>query len=194
LAKAGDFVSDVASRGGNILFVGTKRQVKQVVGAAAQSCGMPYINVRWLGGTFTNFRTIQKTFRKLEKLIDLKSSGKLETQYTKKERLLVEREVIKLEKLFEGIKTLKRIPDAIFISDINRDDIALIEAIKTKVPVIALVDSNSDPSKVDYPIPCNDDATKAVELISNALAERILEGKAKMTVAPIKELEKVENN
>lgn len=187
LEKAGQFLEDVAARGGTVLFVGTKRQIKNAISESAISCGMPYVNVRWLGGTFTNFRTIQKTVKKLEKLIELKLSGKLESQYTKKERLLVEREITKLEKLFEGIKGMKRIPDAVFIADINRDDIAFIESVKTKVPVIALVDSNSDPSKVTYPIPCNDDATRAVQLAAGALSEYINAGKAKLTLAREKE-------
>ncbi len=182
LEKACQMVEGVAAKGGNVLFVGTKRQVKQAVTDAAVSCSMPYVTVRWLGGTFTNFRTIQKTIRKLEKLIDLKVSGKLDTQYTKKERLLVEREIQKLEKLFAGIKTMKRLPDAIFIADINRDDIALAESIKAKVPVIALVDSNSDPSGLAVAIPCNDDATKAVELVAKVIAESVNAGKNKMQV------------
>lgn len=186
LEKAGKFVEEVASKGGTVLFVGTKRQIKQSVGDAAVACSMPYVNVRWLGGTFTNFKTIQKTIRKLEKLIDLKMSGKLETQYTKKERLLIEREIQKLEKLFAGIKNLKRIPDAIVIADINRDDIALAESIKARVPVVALVDSNSDPSLATYPIPCNDDATRAVDLILTFLSQSVQQGRSKMqTKAPV---------
>ncbi len=187
LLKAASFVSDKAATGGTILFVGTKRQSRESLKQAAQACGMPYVTARWLGGTFTNFRTIQKTIRKLEKLEELKANGQLEVQYTKKERLLIEREMVKLEKLFEGIKTLRRLPDAVFIADINHDDTAVREARKMNVPVIGLVDSNSDPRMVTFPIPCNDDATKAVALVASTLSEAITEGKTRFTpTAPAK--------
>ena len=178
LAKALDFAGQIAQAGGTILFIGTKRQARKIVEEQAQACGQPYINVRWLGGTFTNFKTIQRTVRKLEKLQELKASGLLESRYTKKERLLVEREIEKLQKLFAGMKDMKRIPQAIFIADVNHDDIALAEARKMKVPVIAIVDTNSDPEGIDYPIPCNDDATAAIELITTAFAQCIKEKKA----------------
>lgn len=178
LIKAANFAKDVASSGGLILFVGTKRQARDIVKEQAQKAGMPYVNVRWLGGTFTNWKTIQKTIRKLEKLQELKTSGELETRYTKKERLLIEREIEKLSKLFEGIKDLKKLPAAIFIADVNYDDIALTEAKKSKVPVIAIVDSNSDPEGIDYVIPCNDDATQAIELVVSTVSEAIAEGRS----------------
>lgn len=183
LLKAASFVSDKAATGGTILFVGTKRQSRESLKQAAEACGMPYVTTRWLGGTFTNFRTIQKTIRKLEKLEELKATGQLEVQYTKKERLLIEREMTKLDKLFEGIKNLRRLPDAVFVADINHDDTAVREARKMNVPVIGLVDSNSDPLMVTYPVPCNDDATKAVALVANTLSEAIAEGKARFTPA-----------
>lgn len=173
LAKALDFVKDTAAKGGTILFVGTKKQTRGIIKQAAAECGMPYVNVRWLGGTFTNFRTIQKTIRKLEKLEGMKATGELESHYTKKERLMVEREIEKLKKLFEGIQNMKRLPEAIFVTDVKHEDIAVTEARKSKVKVIGLVDTNCDPGRADYPIPCNDDATKAVELICNALSEAI---------------------
>ncbi len=182
LIKAANFAGQVASTGGSILFVGTKRQSRSIVEAAAKTAGMPYITVRWLGGTFTNFKTIQKTIRKMEKLQELKDSGELETRYTKKERLLIEREVEKMSKLFAGMKDLKRLPEAIFIADINYDDIALKESLKSKVPIIGVVDSNSNPEGIAYPIPCNDDATKAIELVANVMAEAILEGRSKQQV------------
>lgn len=178
LAKAVEFAGFVAQSGGTILFIGTKRQARSIISAQAKVAGQPFINVRWLGGTFTNWKTIQKTVRKLEKLQELKANGQLESRYTKKERLLVEREIEKLEKLFVGMKDMKRIPQAVFIADINYDDIALAEARKMKVPVIAIVDTNSNPEGVDYPIPCNDDATAAIELITTALAVGIKEMKA----------------
>jgi small subunit ribosomal protein S2 len=178
LIKAADFAGQVTAAGGTILFIGTKRQARDIIKKYAQLASMPYVNIRWLGGTFTNFKTIQRTVRKLEKLLELKSSGDLESKYTKKERLLVEREIAKLEKLFEGIKDVRKIPQAVFIADINYDDIALAEARKMKVPIIAIVDTNSNPEGIDYPIPANDDATAAIELITSLIATAIKEKKA----------------
>lgn len=167
----------IAQAGGTILFVGTKRQAKALVKQHAMAAGMPFVHVRWLGGTFTNFKTIQKTIRKLEKLQDLKTSGELE-RYTKKERLLIEREIEKLERLFEGTKHMKRLPEAIFVVDINYDDIPVIEARKSKVKVFGLIDTNSNPALVDFPIPCNDDAAKAIDLVLGLAAEAINLGKS----------------
>lgn len=178
LLKAASFATDLAKTGGTILFIATKRQSRDIVKQAAQDCNMPYVTVRWLGGTFTNFKTIQKTIRKLEKLIQLRESGELETRYTKKERLLIEREITKLQKLFEGIKEMRRIPEAVFIADVNYNDITLTEARKQKVKIIGVVDSNSDPEGIDYPIPCNDDATKAIELVAKVISEAIKEGRS----------------
>ncbi len=125
--------------------------------------------------------------RKLEKLQELKASGELQSRYTKKERLLVEREIEKLEKLFEGVKEVKKLPQAVFIADINYDDIALAEARKMKVPIIAVVDTNSNPEGIDYPIPCNDDATQAIELVTTFIAEAIKDNKSAVnTSAPVK--------
>lgn len=183
LLKAMSFASDVAANGGVILFVGTKRQSRAIVKKYAQECGMPFVNVRWLGGTFTNFKTIQKTIRKMEKIDELKASGELETRYTKKERLLVEREAHKLGRLFEGLKDMKKLPAAIFIADVNYDDIALTEAKKSKVPIIGIVDSNGNPEGIDYIIPANDDATQAIDLIVGAVAEAIGSGRANAVVA-----------
>ncbi len=183
LGKAADFVASIAQSGGTILFIGTKRQARAVVEAQAKVAGQPFINVRWLGGTFTNFKTIQRTVRKLEKLQEMKANGQLESRYTKKERLMVEREIEKLEKLFSGMKDMKRIPQAVFIADINYDDIALAEARKMKVPVIAIVDTNSNPDGIDYPIPCNDDATAAIDLVTTVIANAYKENKSAAPVA-----------
>ena len=189
MEKAAKFAAELSARGGTLLFVGTKRQGKEIVKKAAQAAGMPYVNVRWLGGTFTNFKTIQKTIRKLEKLEGLKASGELHNHYTKKERLLVEREIEKLKKLFEGIQSMKKLPDAIFVTDVKHDAIAVKEAQKSKVKIIGLVDSNCSPENLDYPIPCNDDATKVIELMTSVISEAVREGKSTMPV--IKEVEKV---
>lgn len=182
LEKAAKFAKELSGRGGTLLFVGTKRQSKDIVKKAATECGMPYINVRWLGGTFTNFKTIQKTIRKLEKLENMKQSGELESHYTKKERLMVEREIEKLKKLFEGIQNMKKLPEAIFVTDVKHDAIAVTEAKKSKVKIIGLVDTNCSPEGLEYPIPCNDDATKVIELMTAVVSEAINEGKSAQTV------------
>ncbi len=178
LLKATSFVHDVASRGGTVLFIATKRQSRDIVKKAAESCGMPYVNVRWLGGTFTNFRTIQKTIRKMEKLMEQQQSDSYTQRYTKKERLLIEREVEKLQKLFAGIKDLHRMPEAVFIASIDHDEIALKESRKMKIKIVGVVDTNSNPELADYPIPANDDATQAIELVAACVADAINSGKA----------------
>lgn len=173
-----DFVKNVAASGGTVLFVATKRQAKDEVKNAATSCGMPYVTIRWLGGTFTNFKTIQKTIKKLERLQKLAQAPDFEAKYTKKERLLMEREIQKLANLFEGIKDMKKLPEAVFVLDTNHDKIAVKEAKAAGIKVIGLVDTNSDPDRVDYPIPSNDDAIKAISLIARLVAESVNEGKS----------------
>ncbi len=189
LIAAAKKVKEIVTNGGTVLFVGTKKQSKDIVKKAAISCGMPYINVRWLGGTFTNFRTIQKTVKKLEKLESLKASGELESRYTKKERLLKEREIEKLTKLFEGIKDLKKLPEAIFITDVKHDSIAVKEAKKSKIKIIGIVDSNSNPEGLDNPIPANDDATKTIDLICSIISQAILESKTSQPTVAAKPAE-----
>ncbi len=193
LLKAQEFAKKLASQGGTILFVGTKKQSRDSVKKAALACGMPYIDVRWLGGTFTNFKTIQKTIRKMEKLESLKATGELETRYTKKERLMIEREIEGLKKIFEGIRDLRRLPEAIFVTDVKHESIAIKEAIKSKIKIIALVDSNSDFKGIDYIIPCNDDSKHALQLMSEAIADAINEGKgARPELKPNPETTKAE--
>ncbi len=189
LEKAAQFAKELSGRGGTLLFVGTKRQSKEIVKAAAVACGMPYVNVRWLGGTFTNFKTIQRTIRKLEKLENLKASGELQSHYTKKERLLIEREIEKLKKLFEGIQNMKKLPDAIFVTDVKHDAIAVKEAQKSKVKIIGLVDTNCSPESLQYPIPSNDDATKVIQLMCSVISEAVTEGKQAQPM--VKEADKV---
>jgi small subunit ribosomal protein S2 len=189
LEKAAKFAKETTSRGGIILFVGTKRQSKEILKNSAIAAAVPYVNVRWLGGTFTNFKTIQKTIRKMEKLESLKASGELESRYTKKERLLIEREIEKMRKLFEGIQSMKKLPDAIFVTDVKHDSIAVKEAQKSKVKIIGLVDTNCSPEGIDYVIPCNDDATKSIELMCSVISEAITEGRQATPVT--KETDKV---
>ena len=184
LKTALDYARGVAKNGGTVLFVGTKRQAKDQVKKAAQAAGMPFVTIRWLGGTFTNFKTIQKTIKKLERLQKLKVSPDFETKYIKKERLLIEREIAKLENLFEGIKDMKKLPEAIFAVDINHDKIAVTEAQKTGIKVIGLVDTNSDPEGIDYAIPSNDDSIKAITLMADAVAAAVNEGKSEIPSAP----------
>jgi len=183
LKEAMDFVKDLSARGGTVLFVSTKRQAKDEIKKAAESCGMPYVSIRWLGGTFTNYKVIQKTIKKLEKLQKLKESPDFDVKYIKKERLLIEREMVKLENLFRGIKSMKKLPDAIFVADINHDKIAVDEAKKTKIKVIGLVDTNGDPERIDFPIFSNDDAIKAIALMTGCIAAAVNEGKASVPVA-----------
>ncbi len=171
------FAKEVAAKGGAVLFVGTKRQAKDAVKQAAVACGMPYVITRWLGGTFTNFRTIQKTIKKMERYENLKATGEMERNYTKKERLMMDRELAKMKNLFEGIKDLRKLPEAIVIFDANYDKIALTEAQKSKVKIIAIVDTNCDPDNIDYVIPANDDAIKSIAYIADAIANAVNEGK-----------------
>lgn len=196
LKTALEFVKEVAAQGGTILFVGTKRQAKEEVKKAAQSCGMPFVTIRWLGGTFTNFKTIQKTIKRLEKLQKLRDSEDFSTKYIKKERLLIEREIEKLENLFEGTKTLKKLPEAIFVLDINHDKTAVKEARAVGVKVLGLVDSNTDPDRIDFPIPSNDDAIKAISLMVNLVAQAVNEGRAlqKIQTAPEEQKKEGENS
>jgi small subunit ribosomal protein S2 len=176
LAMALSFAKDVAARGGLILFVGTKRQAKEVVKKAAESCGMPYVVTRWLGGTFTNFRTIQRTIKKMDRYEKMIADGEIK-KYTKKEQLMIAREVEKMKLFFSGIKDLKKLPEAIFVLDVKYDHIPVEEARQSKVKIIGLVDTNSDPTKIDYVIPSNDDAIKVIEYMANVMAEAVNEGK-----------------
>ena len=183
LKSALDHMKAIAKAGGTVLFVGTKRQAKDEVRAAAESCGMPFVTIRWLGGTFTNFRTIQKTIKKLDTLNKLSVSEDFEVKYTKKERLLIEREIAKLENLFSGIKAMKKIPEAMFVVDINHDKNAVKEARAARVKVIGMADTNVDPSQIDYLIPANDDAIKSISLVVKLAAQAVNEGRAEMTAA-----------
>jgi small subunit ribosomal protein S2 len=185
LLDAMTFAKDIAAKGGSVLFVGTKRQSKEAVRNAAIASGMPYVITRWLGGTFTNFRTIQKSIKKMERYENLKATGEMEKNYTKKERLMMDRELTKMKTLFEGVKDMRKLPEAVMIFDVNHDEIALTEAQKSKVKVIAVVDTNGNPDGIDFPIPSNDDAIKAIEYIANAMADAINEGKKSFVPAQV---------
>jgi small subunit ribosomal protein S2 len=188
LSEALNFARDIASRGGTILFVGTKRQAKDEVRKAAEACGMPYVVTRWLGGTFTNFRTIQRTIKKMERLEKMIETGEIK-KYTKKEQLMIAREVEKMKTFFSGIKDLKKLPEAIFVLDTKYDHIPVEEARQSKVKVIGLVDTNSDPTKVDYVIPSNDDAIKVITFMAQAMADAINDGRSSMAQAVMTQTE-----
>ena len=176
LDRAADAAARFAKQGKRILFVGTKKQAKDTVRQLAKDSGSPYVVERWLGGTLTNFQTIRLSIRRMEDLIKMEKDGTLD-QLKKKERLMKGREREKLERNLGGIAEMARMPGALFIVDINREHIAVAEARKLGIPIIAMVDSNCDPDLVDYLIPCNDDAHKSIQLITTTIASAINEGK-----------------
>ncbi len=169
-------VRDAAAEGKTILFVGTKKQAVDAIKEHATRAGMPYVNHRWLGGMLTNFKTIQKSIRKLEIIEKMQESGQVNL-LTKKERLILERRRAKLEKVLGGIRNMKKLPDMLFIIDTVKEKIAVAEANKLGIPIVAPVDTNCDPDVVDYPIPGNDDAIRSVNLFCKTIADAIIEGK-----------------
>jgi small subunit ribosomal protein S2 len=170
------FVRQLASKRGTILMVGTKRQAREVIAQDAQRSGMPYVDQRWLGGMLTNFKTVKGSLKKLKEMQTQKEAG-LE-QLTKKEGLMFERELTKLEKDIGGIQDMAALPDAVFIIDVGYHKIAVAEAKKLGIPIIGVVDTNHSPEDIDYVIPGNDDSAKAVALYARAVADAVLEGKA----------------
>jgi len=177
LDEAYDFVRDNVTKGGTVLFVGTKRQAQDTIREEAERCGMPYVNERWLGGTITNWVTIQKRIFELERLERMRDSGQVDL-LTKKEGLMIEREIERLDTRLHGIRTMKRLPDVLFIVDIMREETAVHEANLKGIPVLGLVDTNGDPKNVDYVIPSNDDAIRAIKLLVGKIADAVMEGKA----------------
>ncbi len=182
LKEAREFLRKVVSKNGDVLFVGTKRQTVNIIRKNADKSGMFYVVERWLGGTLTNFSTIKKSIRHLTSLEKMKTAGYSDS-LTKKEKLRLERERLKLAELHRGIKSMKKIPDVLVISDVVYNETAVKEANKLNIPVIGIVDTNANPNNIDYPIPANDDSVQTVELIINDLAQAIVEGKkAKLDV------------
>jgi small subunit ribosomal protein S2 len=177
LDEAYAFVRDRVTNGGTILFVGTKRQAQDTVREEADRCNMPYVNERWLGGTITNWVTIQQRIFELERLERMRDSGELDL-LTKKEGLMIDREIERLEHRLSGIRNMKRMPDILFVVDVMREDTAVHEANLKNIPVLAMVDTNCDPKNVDYVIPSNDDAIRAIKLIVGKMADAVMEGKA----------------
>ena len=172
LDEALNFVTKVVEKGGMILFIGSKKQAKDVVKEAADACQMPYIIGRWLGGTFTNFDNIVSLTRKLESLEKGKEDGTWD-RYIKKEQVTMSKQLDKLQDTVGGIKMMKRLPQAVFVVDIKKEKTAVAEANKMHIPIIALTDTNVNPELVQYAIPANDDAVKSIEVISNLVAEAV---------------------
>ncbi len=173
--EASKFITELTSSGKLVLFVGTKRQAQDAVAEEAKRCGMPYINSRWLGGLLTNWVTVQKSVKRLQELDDMSTDGRYEL-LTKKEVIKLERERKHLSTNLSGIKSMKRLPDALFIVDSNNEAIAVAEARKLGIPVVAVVDTNCDPTVVDYVIPGNDDALRAIRLFTTKIADSAAEG------------------
>ena len=176
LDEAYEFVKEASAEGKNILFVGTKKQAQECVKEAAEKSGMFYVNQRWLGGTLTNFQTIRKRINRLTELENMENDGTFEV-LPKKEVVLLNKEKAKLEKNLGGIKEMAQLPDVLFVIDPKKEHIAILEARKLNIPIVGLVDTNCDPNDVDYVIPGNDDAIRAVKLIADTIANAVIEGR-----------------
>lgn len=189
--KALAFLKSVAADNGTVLFVGTKRSAREAIRNEAARCGMPFVSHRWLGGMLTNFKTIKQSVRRLEVLQAMAEDGSFE-KLTKKEVLGLKREQEKLERSLGGIKNMRNLPDAIFVIDVGHEKIAINEARKLGIPVVAIVDTNCSPNGIDYIIPGNDDAIRAAQLYAAGIAEAVLEGKASLPQLPVGDDEFVE--
>ena len=175
LADARTFVRDLIAEGGTLLFAGTKRQAQEAIETEARRCGMPFVTTRWLGGTLTNFHTIQNRIDHLVRMEDAKARGEFE-YYPKKERLKLEEEIVRLNRYLGGIKEMTALPSAVFLVDTTKEYIAVAEALRINLPIVSLVDTNCDPDVIDYPVPSNDDAIRAIKLITGLMADAVLEG------------------
>ena len=189
--EASHFVRKIVADNGKILFVGSKRAARQAVSEEAQRCGMPYVSQRWLGGMLTNFKTIRQSVKRLRELEEI-TQDENNRDFTKREILRLSRERDKLERALGGIKEMESLPDAVFIIDVGHEEIAVKEARKLNIPVVAVVDTNCSPDKVDYAIPGNDDAMRAIKLYAEAIADSVLEGKASIPEVPTGDDEFVE--
>jgi small subunit ribosomal protein S2 len=175
LNEAYNFARDIATNNGTILFVGTKKQAQEAIETEAKRCEMFYVTQRWLGGMLTNFRTIQSRLKRLDELETSKAAGNFE-RLTKKEASLLEEEIVRLNRLLGGIKTMRRLPTAMFVIDPHKERLAVQEARRLEIPILALLDTNCNPDEIDYPIPANDDAIRAVKLLSSKIADAVIEG------------------
>ena len=189
--QAANFVKQVIADGGKVLFVGTKRSARDAVQKEAQRCGMPYVNQRWLGGMLTNFKTIRQSIKRLNEIEELEASGTLEKR-GKKEAQTLRREMGKLLKSLGGIKEMGSLPDIMFVIDVGHENIAVHEARKLGIPLVAVVDTNCSPEGIDYVVPGNDDAMRAIQLYASGIAEAVLEGRSAMPELPAGEDEFVE--
>jgi len=178
LEEALEFIQTSVSEGKEILLLGTKKQVKEKIIEVGKETQVAYISERWLGGTFSNFEQIKRSIKKLSEMKEKNAQGEYK-KFTKKERVLIQREIERLERFFGGISNVKKIPDIIFIVDTHKETAVVREALSLNVKIVGIVDSNSDPSVVDYPIPMNDDASKALYYVLDLVKEAILEGKKK---------------
>lgn len=176
IEEAYEFVKELSAEGGNILFVGTKKQAQESIEDEAKRCGMFYVNQRWLGGMLTNFKTIRKRVDRLHELENMEAEGLFEV-LPKKEVLNLRHEQERLEKYLGGIKSMTELPQAIFVVDPRKERIAILEARKLQIPIVAIVDTNCDPDEVDYIIPGNDDAIRAVKLLTEKMADAVIEGR-----------------
>lgn len=184
------FAADIVSRGGSVLFVGTKPQAREIVKAEAERCGAFHVTTRWLGGTLSNFQTIRNSLERMKKMETLlvqaedPNSG---VKINKKEKLTLARQLAKLEGSLGGIRQMRRVPDLVFVVDINKEEIAVAESKKLKIPVMALVDTNVNPEQIDFPIPSNDDAVRAIKLFAASLADAVLQGRVEYEARRAKE-------
>ncbi len=176
LAKACEFIKSIAAEGRNILFVGTKKQAQSIIKEAAQKCGMFYVSERWLGGLLTNFETVKKSIARYDGIDKMKENGSFD-KLSKKEASQINKEYMKLKKNLEGIRSIKKLPATIFIIDPSKESIAVKEARKLHIPIVALVDTNCDPELIDYIIPGNDDALRSIKLITDIITESVIKGK-----------------
>jgi small subunit ribosomal protein S2 len=175
IKEAYAYVRDTVAAGGTVLFVGTKKQAQDIVAEEAKRAGQPYISQRWLGGSLTNFVTIRKSLDRMTELEKMRDSGEMALR-SKKESTQLTKELEKLAKFLDGVRGLKAIPDVIFIIDTKRERIAVMEALKLNIPIVALIDTNADPTEVDYPIPANDDAIRSIRLAAGRMADACIEG------------------
>jgi len=190
LNKAYEFVRDTVAKGEDIVFVGTKKQAKETIEDEAKRCGAFYVNQRWLGGTLTNFATIQARIDYLVRLEDRRARGEF-NYLSKKEALKLEEEIDRLNRQMGGIKEMTKFPGALFIVDPVKEKIAVTEARRTGIPVVAIVDTNCNPDEIDYPIPANDDAVRAVKLMTSKMADAVLEGKQVRQLVEVGEVEEI---
>ena len=195
--KAYEFVREIASEGGKVLFVGTKKQAQEALKEEAERSGGFYVNQRWLGGLLTNLETIKKRVKKLKELEAMDADGTLDTAYTKKEAALLRKEMAKLQKNVGGIKEMEKLPAALFVVDIKKEFLALEEAAKLGIPVIALIDSNVDPDLVTYRIPANDDAIRSIKLFARVISNAVVEangGQEEFATSDLETAEVLEEN